>query len=128
MSFSRTLGVLGWLLGASFMSATGQPATSAGSSQGSNPQFAPYLKPGELPNGATLPLMHEIWTIMGVDLNSSSFRNEVDTIAYNFWNHTEATGIDAGQAVPTLLDGEPGKTAKPPETMLCFAVSISLLL
>lgn len=116
MSSQRTLGILGWLLSVSVMLAAGQPATSAGSSQGSNPQFAPYLKPGELPDGATLPLMHEIWTIMGVDLNSSSFRNEVDKIAYNFWNHTEATGIDVGQAVPTLLDGELGKTAKTPDS------------
>ena len=106
MSFSRTLGVLGWLLGAPFMPAIGQAA---------NVYFAPYLLPGELPNGSTMPLMHEIWTIMGVDLNSSSFRNEVDTVAYDFWNYTEATGIDVGQAVPTLLDGELGKTATSPE-------------
>ena len=74
--------------------------------------FAPYLKPGELPDGALLPLMHEVWTIMGADTTSSSFAAEVDTIAYNFWPHTQATGIEIGKAAPTYLDGKLGKIAR----------------
>ena len=82
--------------------------------QASTVYFAPYLKPGELPNGTLLPLMREVWTIMGADTNSTSFAAEVDTIAYNFWPHTQAAGIDIGKAAPTYLDGKLGKTIRLP--------------
>ena len=77
-----------------------------------NPYFAPYLKPGEIPDGATIPLFHEVWTIMGSDLTDPNFTAQVDLAATQiFSSHfpTKATGSSAGVAAPTYLDGLPGK-------------------
>ena len=108
----QTLALSTWLPCALLLSTTLRPAISQSPSQSTTVYFAPYLKPGELPDGAVLPLMHETWTIMGSDTNTSSFATEIDTIAYNFWPHTQAAGIEVGKAAPTYLDGKLGGAAR----------------
>ena len=81
--------------------------------QGANPYFAPYLEPGELPDGATLPLFHEIWTVMGSGLTSLNFTTQVDLVStgifsqYSFQGN--ATGLDIALAAPTYLDDKLGR-------------------
>lgn len=83
--------------------------------QGVGPYFAPYLKPGEIPDGVTIPLFHEVWTIMGSDLTNPNFTAQVDIVATQIFSEhfpTRATGSYVGVAAPTYLDGHPGKAFK----------------
>ncbi len=79
------------------------------------PYFAPYLKPGEIPDGVTIPLFHEVWTIMGSDLTNPNFTAQVNiaaTLIFSEHFPTRAVGSSVGVAAPTYLDGQPGKAFK----------------
>ncbi len=84
--------------------------------QGSNPYFAPYLRPGELPDGAVMPLFQEVWRIIGYQLTVPNFTAKVDQVsetifaAYSF--HGQATGSMASTAALTQLDGQLGVSQK----------------
>lgn len=74
------------------------------------PYFAPYLKPGEIPDGVTIPLFHEVWTIMGSDLTNPNFTAQVNIAATQIFSEhfpTRAVGSSVGVAAPTYLDGQP---------------------
>lgn len=80
--------------------------------QGSNPYFAPYLAPGELPDGTLMPLFQEIWRVMGSQLMTTNFTAKVDQVsktifaAYSY--HGQAMALVVSKAAPTQLDGHPG--------------------
>ena len=83
--------------------------------QGANPHFAPYLKSGELPDGAVMPLFHEIWTVIGGGLTNPNFTAQVDLVTPSIFSqysyHGLATSIAVAAAAPTYLDGELGMLA-----------------
>ena len=83
--------------------------------QGVGPYLAPYLKPGEIPDGVTIPLFHEVWTIMGSGLTTPNFTAQVDIVATQIFSEhfpTRATGSSVGVAAPTLLDGHAGNASR----------------
>ena len=83
--------------------------------QGANPHFAPYLKPGELPDGAVMPLFHEIWTVIGGGLTNPNFTAQVNLVAPSIFSQYSYHGLATSTAVaigaPTYLDGKLGMLA-----------------
>lgn len=81
-------------------------------SQGSNPYFAPYLMPGELPNGTLLPLYRGTWRITGYNLDESSFTAVVSNLAQTIFSayafHGQLDELQPSEPAPTVLDGQPG--------------------
>lgn len=85
----------------------------AQTAHGPNPYIAPYLQAGELPDGAVMPLFHEVWRIVGNDLNTANFTAKVDQVAETIFAaysyQGKATGSKVSEAATTYVDGQPGK-------------------
>lgn len=81
--------------------------------QGSNPEFAPYLLPGEIPDGKLRDLFQEDWRVIGQGLDVPDFREKVAEVAktiysaYSYQGHCHT--VTASEAAPTTLDGRTGK-------------------
>jgi hypothetical protein len=78
-----------------------------------NPYFAPYLLPGELPEGRTKELFREDWRVIGYQLDSPDFTDKVAEVsktiysAYSHHGHLHSLAIST--AAPTTLDGQAGE-------------------
>ena len=78
-----------------------------------NPYFAPYLLPGELPDGRTKELFREEWRIIGHQLDTSDFTDKVAEVsktiysAYSYHGHLHSLAVST--AAPTMLDGQAGE-------------------
>jgi len=93
------------------MLASSTQQTWAQTVHGPNPYLAPYLlQEGELPDGAVMPRFHEIWRIVGNDLNATNFTAKVDYVsetifaAYSYQG--KATGSRVSYAAATHVDGQ----------------------
>ncbi|DBA88396.1 TPA: hypothetical protein ACH3X2_004890 [Trebouxia sp. C0005] len=75
-----------------------------------NPYFAPYLLPGELPEGRTKMLFREEWRIIGQQLDTPDFTDKVAEVsktiysAYSYHGHLHSFAVST--AAPTMLDGQ----------------------
>ena len=75
--------------------------------------FAPYLLPGELPDGQHKLLFREDWRIIGYHLDTLDFTDKVAEVsktiysAYSYHGHLHS--LTASDAAPTMLDGRAGK-------------------
>ena len=80
--------------------------------QGSNPYFAPYLKPGELPDDARMPLFQEVWRIIGYRMNEPNVTARVKRVAEGIFAaysyHGQVTMSIVSMPAPTHLDGHLG--------------------
>ncbi len=78
-----------------------------------NPYFAPYLLPGELPEGYTKELFREEWRVIGHQLDNPDFTDKVAEVsktiysAYSYHGHLHSLAIST--AAPTMLDGQEGE-------------------
>lgn len=81
-----------------------------GHHHGSNPPFAPYLLPGELPDGRQKEFFREEWRVIGADLDTPEVADKLAEISetiylsYSFLGRLHS--VSASIAAPTRLDGK----------------------
>ena len=87
--------------------------THGGHPQGSNPAFAPYLLPGEIPDGALKELFQEDWRVIGSGLDVPDFHHKIAQVAKTIYSafsyHGHVLRVVASEAAPTTLDGRKGE-------------------